>query len=82
MKKHGINVLLDDFGRLGVVCRDFQIDSIKIDRSFINDMDRDGGSIEIVKTILALCRNLGLVRGKGRNRKPIQTFKRAEVRKR
>ncbi|HKK00477.1 MAG TPA: EAL domain-containing protein [Desulfotignum sp.] len=63
LKKHGINVLLDDFGTgyssLSYI-QDFQIDSIKIDRSFINDMDRDGGSIEIVKTILALCRNLGL----------------------
>lgn len=63
LKKHGINVVLDDFGTgyssLSYI-QDFQIDSIKIDRSFINDMDNDNGSIEIVKTILALCRNLGL----------------------
>lgn len=63
LKKHGIKVVLDDFGTgyssLSYI-QDFQIDSIKIDRSFINDMDGDDGSIEIVKTILALCRNLGL----------------------
>ncbi len=63
LKNHGIKVVLDDFGTgyssLSYI-QDFQIDSIKIDRSFINDMDRDGGSVEIVKTILALCRNLGL----------------------
>jgi Amt family ammonium transporter len=63
LKNFGINVVLDDFGTgyssLSYI-QDFQIDSIKIDRSFINGMDRDGGSVEIVKTILALCKNLGL----------------------
>jgi Amt family ammonium transporter len=63
LKSHGIKVVLDDFGTgyssLSYI-QDFQIDSIKIDRSFINDMDREGGSVEIVKMILALCRNLGL----------------------
>jgi len=63
LKNYGIKVVLDDFGTgyssLSYI-QDFQIDSIKIDRSFINDMDREGGSVEIVKMILALCRNLGL----------------------
>lgn len=63
LKKHGISVVLDDFGTgyssLSYI-QDFEIDSIKIDRSFINDLDREGGSAEIVKTILALCSNLGL----------------------
>ncbi len=63
LKKHGVNVVLDDFGTgyssLSYI-KNFQIDSIKIDRSFINDIDRDGSSVEIVKTILTLCRNLGL----------------------
>ncbi len=63
LKEHGIGVVLDDFGTgyssLSYI-KDFQIDGIKIDRSFINDIDRDGGSAEIVKTILALCENLKL----------------------
>ncbi|WDP84329.1 MAG: EAL domain-containing protein [Desulfobacter sp.] len=63
LKKSGINVVLDDFGTgyssLSYI-KDFQIDGIKIDRSFVNDVDHDGGSAEIVKTILALCKNLGL----------------------
>ncbi len=63
LKDHGIKVFLDDFGTgyssLSYI-QDFQIDSIKIDRSFINDIDRDDGSVEIVKTILAMCENLGL----------------------
>lgn len=63
LKEHGIRVVLDDFGTgyssLSYI-KDFQIDGIKIDRSFINDIDKNSGSAEIVKTILALCRNLGL----------------------
>jgi len=63
LKDHGIKVFLDDFGTgyssLSYI-QDFQIDSIKIDRSFINDIDRADGSVEIVKTILAMCENLGL----------------------
>ncbi len=63
LKGYGINIILDDFGTgyssLSYI-QDFQIDGIKIDRSFINEIDTDTGSVEIVKTILALCRNLGL----------------------
>jgi len=63
LKDNGIKVILDDFGTgyssLSYI-QDFKIDSIKIDRSFINDMDNEGGSVEIVKTILALAKNLGL----------------------
>jgi Amt family ammonium transporter len=63
LKTHGISVVLDDFGTgyssLSYI-KDFQVDGIKIDRSFINDIDQDEGSFEIVKTILALCSNLKL----------------------
>lgn len=63
LKNYGMNIVLDDFGTgyssLSYI-QDFQIDCIKIDRSFINNMDCDDGCIEIVKTILALCRNLDL----------------------
>lgn len=63
LKDRGVGVVLDDFGTgyssLSYI-KDFQIEGIKIDRSFINDIDQDNGSAEIVKTILALCRNLNL----------------------
>jgi Amt family ammonium transporter len=63
LKDNGINVVLDDFGTgyssLSHI-HDFKIDSIKIDRSFIKDMDRDDGSVAIVKTILALAKDLNL----------------------
>lgn len=63
LKESGVKVVLDDFGTgyssLAYI-HDFDIDSIKVDRSFINDMEQDGGSIEIVKTILGLCKNLNL----------------------
>ncbi len=63
MKEIGVKVVLDDFGTgyssLSYI-QHFPIDNIKIDRSFINDMDLTEGTMEIVKTIIALCKNLGL----------------------
>ncbi|MCP4021431.1 MAG: EAL domain-containing protein [Desulfobacteraceae bacterium] len=63
LKNHGINIVLDDFGTgyssLSYI-QDFEIDCIKIDRSFINEIDSDAGSVEIVETIIALCKKLGL----------------------
>ncbi len=63
LRNFGINVVLDDFGTgyssLSYI-QDFKIDSIKIDRSFIVGIEKNGGSAEIVKTILSLCKNLEL----------------------
>ena len=35
-------------------------DTIKIDRSFVTDVDSNSASKKIVKSVLDLCRNLGL----------------------
>ncbi|MCP3874753.1 MAG: EAL domain-containing protein [Desulfobacteraceae bacterium] len=63
LREFGISVVMDDFGTgyssLSYI-QDFKIDSIKIDRSFIMGIDSDGGSAEIVETILSLCKNLCL----------------------
>ncbi len=63
MKNIGVKMVLDDFGTgyssLSYI-QNFPIDNIKIDRSFINSMDTEKGSKEIVKTIILLCKNLGL----------------------
>lgn len=59
----GTRVSLDDFGTgyssLGYVHR-LTLDKIKIDRSFVTDVDRSTAAPNIIKTILDLCRNLGL----------------------
>ncbi|GJE52823.1 hypothetical protein GOFOIKOB_5897 [Methylobacterium tardum] len=58
----GIKVALDDFGTgyssLGYVHR-LPLDKIKIDRSFMADIDTDLGC-SLISTIIDLCQNLGL----------------------
>jgi EAL domain-containing protein (putative c-di-GMP-specific phosphodiesterase class I) len=59
----GISVSLDDFGTgyssLSYLKR-FPIDTLKIDKSFINEVTIDAGSEVIVNTIIAMAHSLGL----------------------
>jgi diguanylate cyclase (GGDEF)-like protein/PAS domain S-box-containing protein len=63
LKELGIALSLDDFGTgwsaLGYLSR-FPLDRIKIDRTFVRDMETDGGTAAIVQSILDLARTLGL----------------------
>ena len=63
LKRLGIRISIDDFGtgysslsRL----QSFPVDSLKIDRAFISNMDTDPESREIVRIIVMLAQNLGL----------------------
>jgi len=63
LKAIGVHLSIDDFGtgysslsRL----RRIPVDTLKIDRSFIMNMDTDAENREIVKTIIMLAHNLGL----------------------
>ena len=63
LKALGVRLSIDDFGtgysslsRLGRI----PVDTLKIDRSFISNMDRDPESREIVRIIIMLAHNLGL----------------------
>jgi diguanylate cyclase (GGDEF)-like protein len=59
----GIRISSDDFGTgyssLSYLHR-FPFDRLKIDRSFINKMDKDAKSEEIVRTIILLAKNLNM----------------------
>jgi EAL domain-containing protein (putative c-di-GMP-specific phosphodiesterase class I) len=59
----GLQLSIDDFGTgyssLSYLYR-FPVDTLKIDRSFINHIDVDGEQVELVRTILMLAWNLGL----------------------
>jgi diguanylate cyclase (GGDEF)-like protein len=59
----GVHISLDDFGTgyssLNLV-RKFPFDRLKIDRSFIEDMNDDGGSLGIVRAVLALGNSQGM----------------------
>ncbi|AXE96175.1 EAL domain-containing protein [Paraburkholderia sp. SIMBA_050] len=63
IKQAGCRVSLDDFGTgyssLSYVHR-LPFDTIKIDRSFMTDVDSNSASKKIVKSVLDLCGNLGL----------------------
>jgi PAS domain S-box-containing protein len=63
LKALGVHISIDDFGtgysslsRL----QGFPVDSLKIDRAFISNMDTDPESREIVRIIIMLAHNLGL----------------------
>ncbi len=62
LKQLGVRLLLDDFGTgyssLGYLHR-FPIDALKIDSSFVSQLEKDGQKAELVRTILAIGRNLG-----------------------
>jgi diguanylate cyclase (GGDEF)-like protein len=59
----GVQVQMDDFGTgyssLGYLQR-LPIDTLKIDRTFVNRMGKDDSGSEIVRTILALAHDLGM----------------------
>jgi diguanylate cyclase (GGDEF)-like protein len=62
-KNFGVQISLDDFGSgyssLSYIHK-LPIDKIKIDRSFVIDIERGGNGSEIITTIIALCHSLGL----------------------
>lgn len=62
-KQSGLTVALDDFGTgyssLSYLHR-FPIDTMKIDRSFVNGMMKQDTSMTLIKTIIALARGLNM----------------------
>lgn len=63
MKSRGIQLSIDDFGTgyssLSYL-HHFPVDTLKVDRSFLQSIGTQGGEAEIVKTIIALAHNLGM----------------------
>jgi diguanylate cyclase (GGDEF)-like protein/PAS domain S-box-containing protein len=63
LKALGVKIAIDDFGTgysSLAYLRQLPIDHLKIDRSFISGQDGGGEGQEIVKSIIALARSLGL----------------------
>lgn len=63
IKEHKVQLSVDDFGTgyssLSYLHR-FPIDALKIDRSFVGAIDKEGKNSEIVKTIITLAHTLGI----------------------
>jgi EAL domain-containing protein (putative c-di-GMP-specific phosphodiesterase class I) len=63
LKELGIRLCIDDFGTgYSSLSRlhEFPVDTLKIDRAFVNRIDGDSGGAEIVQTIIALAASLGM----------------------
>lgn len=62
IKSLGVKLAIDDFGTgysSLAYLKKFPIDTLKIDKSFIDDLPNDKDSIALVKTILAMAKALG-----------------------
>jgi len=63
LKDHGVRICIDDFGTgyssLSYLQR-FPIDVVKVDRSFINEVEHDQDSQAIVRTVFSLGESMGL----------------------
>jgi diguanylate cyclase (GGDEF)-like protein len=63
LKELGIRLCIDDFGTgYSSLSRlhEFPVDTLKIDRAFVNRIDGESGGSEIVQTIVALASSLGM----------------------
>lgn len=61
LKDWGVNIAIDDFGTgyssLSYL-KNFSVNTLKIDKSFIRDMNEDKDDLELVKTMLLMGQNL------------------------
>jgi lactose/cellobiose-specific phosphotransferase system IIC component len=62
-KKLGVRLAIDDFG-MGhtslLYLRSFQVNTVKLDGSLVNDVLTDPNTADIIKAIISLCNSLGM----------------------
>jgi diguanylate cyclase (GGDEF)-like protein len=63
LKRLGLHLALDDFGTGSsslTHLRDFPVDTVKIDRTFVNDLAAESTSHHIVESVITLAHRLGI----------------------
>ena len=63
LKRLGVHLALDDFGTgfsSLAYLKSLPLDELKIDRSFVSNLDADGSDAAIVETILSMAQHLGI----------------------
>jgi diguanylate cyclase (GGDEF)-like protein len=63
LKRLGVRIAIDDFGTgysSLAYLRDFPVDILKIDRSFVEALDRDDQAVALAKSIVGICEALQL----------------------
>ncbi|MEI6704939.1 MAG: EAL domain-containing protein, partial [Deltaproteobacteria bacterium] len=63
LRERGVHISIDDFGtRYSSLnyLRKFQIDTIKIDKSFVRDLNEHNNSLPIIHAIIGIARGFGL----------------------
>ncbi|MGC9383936.1 MAG: bifunctional diguanylate cyclase/phosphodiesterase [Kosmotogaceae bacterium] len=63
LKKHGVEIYIDDFGTgyssLSYL-QQLPVDYLKIDKSFVKNIEKENADITIIRMIVGLAKNLGL----------------------
>jgi predicted signal transduction protein with EAL and GGDEF domain len=64
LKKLGVSIVLDDFGTgyssLSYI-RHFPFNKVKIDQSFVRDLDKANDGLAIIRAVVAMCAGMGIV---------------------
>ena len=60
LRSAGVRISVDDFGTATAYLKRLPVDEVKIDRSFVSDLDADGANTSLVAAVVAIAASLGI----------------------